>query len=318
MNSGNPGARPRAEQDDLRKLLTRTPLHERSGVMDFVSDPDDYCRNFGMQWQRFRDVQIDSITSTPDSGCRFWAETGWTPTKLADMTILDAGCGAGRFAAVALGAGARVVAMDLSEAAYACAQTLESFPHDRFLVLRADIFNPPLQTGSFDGIYSLGVLQHTPEPLGAVGTLVPLLKPGGNLAVWIYEKRFWRWFQVRTLIRWATRGCTLGFKEKLAFGLTLLFFPLGWSLSWLGRFGEKASHLLPYAARHHLGRGDFGRQWKYSLLDTIDWYGPAYDLPQSQVDVESAMRVAGLVEIRRTPARGMAIVGRMPDTASMR
>jgi hypothetical protein len=115
------------------------------------------------------------------------------------------------------------------------------------------------------------------------------------------------------------RGCESAFaqqpaerKLKLSQALTTLFFPLGWSLSWLGRTGERAAHFLPYAARHHLARGDFRRQWNYCVMDTFDWYGPVYDQPQREPDLMRAMTGAGLINISRLPARGMAIKGEGP------
>ena len=47
-------------------------------------------------------------------------------------------------------------------------------------------------------------------------------------------------------------------------------------------------------------------------MDTFDWYGPMYDQWQRDPDVRRTMQESGLVDIRRTPARGMAIVARKP------
>ena len=307
----------------LRDLLTRPPALEQDGVLDYVAQGGrsvDYCGNFGEQWHRFRAIQIDSLSGSRESHQRFFAETGWSPDELKGKTILDAGCGAGRFAEVALECGANLVAADLSVAAYACRQTLERFPQDRFLVLRADLFDLPLAPGSFDGIYSLGVLQHTPDPLAAIRRLAPLLKPGGRLATWVYEKRtaHLRRLQPRLWLRGLTKHWSTAAKLRLARGLTAAFFPLGWALSWLGRPGELASYFLPYAARHHLGRGDLRRQWDYCVMDTLDWYGPVYELSQTEPDVRRTMAEAGLLNVHRTPARGMAIIGEAPAAAPQR
>jgi len=302
----------------LEEFLTRAPVARREGVLDFIGDTRaDYCRNFGDQWQRFRTVQIDSVSGLAESHQRFFAETGWRPEEIQGKVLLDAGCGAGRFSEVAMQYGAKVVAVDLSEAAWACRRTLERFPSDDCLVVRADLFDLPFPDQMFDGIYSLGVLQHTPDPLKAVRCLARLLKPGARLATWIYERRSpdIRWFQPRTWIRAAIAHCSVETKLALARFLTVAGFPLGWGLSWFGRMGERASHFLPYAARHHLGRGDLRRQFDYCVMDTFDWYGPVYDQPQRAGDVMRAMEGAKLVNIRRLPARGMAIVGEAPGLA---
>jgi hypothetical protein len=108
----------------------------------------------------------------------------------------------------------------------------------------------------------------------------------------------------------------LEIKLRIAKLLTAIGFPAGWLLSWFGRFGQRASNLLPYAARHHFARGNIRRQWDYCVMDTFDWIGPEYDLPQTEHDVRRTMEQAGLVNVRRTPARGMAIVGQQPGEAN--
>ncbi len=300
---------------NLRSLLVRPPIREKDGVLDYIADgAEDYCANFGDQWNRFRLIQIDSFTGLRESHNRFFSETDWNPEDLKNKVILDAGCGAGRFAEVALECGAYLVAADLSEAAYACRQTLARFPSDRYLVIRGSIFDLPLHQGRFDGIYSLGVLQHTPDPLEAIRCLAKHLAPWGRLATWIYEVRrsHLRFIQPRLWIRGLTASWGTLAKLRMSRALTAMFFPLGWLLSWLGRPGQLASYFLPYACRHHLGRGSWQRQWDYCVMDTFDWYGPRYELSQTENDVISAYRSAGLVGIRRIQARGMAIVGNRP------
>jgi SAM-dependent methyltransferase len=305
-------SRPERTTSRLEDLLTREPYSVTDGVYDFLgTGADDYCENFGDQWTRFRQLQLDSISHQSTSRERFFAETGWTAEELKGKVLLDAGCGAGRFAEVALDCGARVVAVDLSAAAGACRQTLDRFAPDDYLVLRADLFDLPLRQNVFDGIYSLGVLHHTPDPLGAVEHLARGLKPAARLATWIYERRSpdLRWLQPRTILRAAASRFSNQRKLILSKTITAMFFPLGWSLSWLGRSGEKASHFLPYAARHHLGRGDLRRQWNYCVMDTFDWYGPVYEKPQRERDLMNKMKDIGLKNVRRQPTRGMAVIG---------
>lgn len=300
----------------LANLLARTPGRVTEGVLDFVGAAgNDYCENFGTQWNHFREIQLDSSSSKSTSRDRFFAETGWTANEITGKVLLDAGCGAGRFAEVALECGAKVVAVDISAAAWACRRTLARFCTDDYLVLRADLFDLPLRERTFDGIYSLGVLHHTPDPLGAIKHLVRLLKPSARLATWIYEKRSpdLRWIQPRTWVRAAMARQSNERKLLFSKSLTAMCFPLGWTFSWFGRAGERASHFLPYAARHHLARGDFRLQWDYSVMDTFDWYGPLYELPQREPDLVNSLKDAGLANVRRQPTRGMAITGEAPS-----
>src|SRR6478752_5122421 len=81
----------------LEDLLTKPPVSTSQGVLGFVSSTGDYCENFGEQWNRFRRIQLDSVSSKSLSRERFLAETGWTADEIKGKVLLDAGCGAGRF-----------------------------------------------------------------------------------------------------------------------------------------------------------------------------------------------------------------------------
>ena len=50
-------------------------------------------------------------------------------------------------------------------------------------VLQGDIYALPFELESFDFIYSLGVLQHTPDVARALSSLPPLLRRGGKICV---------------------------------------------------------------------------------------------------------------------------------------
>ena len=129
-------------------------------VPRFVAQ-SNYADNFGIQWNKFRRTQLDSFSGHPISSERFWKATGWSPEEIADQWVLDIGCGAGRFAEIALKAGAKVLALDYSSAVDACYENLKHYP--KLHVVQGDIYSLPLLKDSFSYVYSLGVLQHTPD-----------------------------------------------------------------------------------------------------------------------------------------------------------
>jgi SAM-dependent methyltransferase len=80
--------------------------------------------------------------------------------------------------------GATMLAMDLSpavDATYAKARSIDGID-----VVQGDIFNPPFVPGTFEFVYSIGVIHHTPDPPRAFRSLVPLVKPGGTIACLVY------------------------------------------------------------------------------------------------------------------------------------
>ena len=145
---------------------------------------DNYAQGFGFQWNKFRKTQLDSYTGIPLSRDRLFESSGWTPLMLKGKRVLDVGCGAGRFTEIALDAGAFVVALDYSSAVVACWANHGSCPN--LNVIQGDIYNLPFVPGSFDFVYCLGVLQHTPNVKEAFMALPKQLCPGGKLVVDVY------------------------------------------------------------------------------------------------------------------------------------
>lgn len=150
-------------------------------VRDFIPrfvPESNYADNFGMQWNKFRQTQLDSYSGHPISADRFWRATGWAPGDIAGKWVLDVGCGAGRFAEVALQAGAKIVALDFSGAVDACFANLRHHPN--LHVVQGDIYALPFLKAFFPFVYSLGVLQHTPDVAKAFAALPLMVAGGGN------------------------------------------------------------------------------------------------------------------------------------------
>jgi SAM-dependent methyltransferase len=260
----------------------------------FAGD-SNYADNFGFQWNRFRQTQLDSYSGHPISAGRFWKSTGWTPQQIAGQWVLDAGCGAGRFAEVALQAGAKVVALDYSNAVDACYANLKQ--HADLHVVQGDIYALPFMKGAFSFVYSLGVMQATPDVAAAFAALPPMVAEHGRLSVDFYEKS-WR---ILLLPKYWLRPITKRLPQQRLFAILERWVPRLWSVSCaLGRVpvaGPRLRHLvpvvnyqgiLPLTERQHL---------EWSLLDTFDWYAPTYDHPQTARTLTKWSRQAGIQQI---------------------
>jgi 2-polyprenyl-3-methyl-5-hydroxy-6-metoxy-1,4-benzoquinol methylase len=286
------------------------PQNHRFPIEGFVPRfvPDDaYAASFGMQWNRFRQTQIDRFNRTRISLDRFQQVTGWDLQSLAGQWILDAGCGAGRFAQIALDAGAEVIAVDLSRAVDACYQNLG--PHERLHVVQASIYALPFRTASLDRAYSIGVLQHTPDVGRAVRAIPPLLKPGGILAFWIYERKLLSQFWIRRLLRIVTTRMDANRLFRLVERNVPWLLKLSNALAVVPVLGSLLRKLVPvanYRGALPLTEAQL-REW--ALLDTFDWLSPAYDAPQRFEDVRTWLSQAGCKKIGRRSGRhlGLAI-----------
>lgn len=105
--------------------------------------------------------------------------------QLKGKEFLDVGCGNALFArAVATRYGAHVSAMDISRG-LETAKRLTT-PQDSIDFIQADAQFPPFAPGSFDIIWGAGSIHHTPNPRKTFKALVPLLKKGGRIFLWLY------------------------------------------------------------------------------------------------------------------------------------
>jgi len=237
------------------------------GVPRFVHQ-SNYADNFGMQWNHFRHTQLDSYSGQPISTDRFWQATGWKPEQLQGQWMLDAGCGAGRFAEVALLAGAKVVALDYSSAVDACFANLKHHPN--LHVVQGDIYMLPFAPGSFPFVYSLGVLQHTPDVAKAFAALPPMVSPGGRLCTDFYWKR------LRTMLhaKYLFRPLTKRLDQSELFNMLQRWVPTLLAISQaLGRvplIGRGLKRIVPVA--DYTGRFPLSEQQlkEWALLDTFD------------------------------------------------
>lgn len=280
----------------------------RDGVWDFVSG-DEYAESFGRQWMKYRVTQLDSANGTTISRDQFQLVTGWPPGALSGDSVLDAGCGAGRYAEIALAFGANLTGLDLSQAAYvARANLADRYP--AFTVVRGDILSAPLKSGTFDKVYSIGVVQSTPDPVAVARKLLDLTRPGGELAIWMYERYWYSPLLPKYALRKVTQHLPSKAVAQLSNSLVAAFTPVARTAARLPRANLRrvAQRALPIASYWGDLPLDNAQQREWSELDTHDWLTPAYDIPQTYGDVRAALIDAGAVNVRRSEARGLGIL----------
>jgi 2-polyprenyl-3-methyl-5-hydroxy-6-metoxy-1,4-benzoquinol methylase/uncharacterized protein YbaR (Trm112 family) len=277
------------------------------GIPRFVPQTN-YADNFGMQWNHFRQTQLDSYSGCTVSKDRFWKATNWSSSEMKGNWLLDVGSGAGRFAEIALSTGANVVALDYSSAIDACYLNLKHHPN--LHVLQGDIYVLPFAPGSFSYVYSLGVLQHTPDVHQAFASLPVMLEPGGHLCVDYYEKSLKGALHPRHYLRNITTRLS---KATLFSSLQKTVPGMLWLSDALGAIplvGSVLKRILP-VANHFDGIGLSHKQkQEWALLDTFDWLSPTYDQPQTEASARAWMVEAGLNQIEILRASHLVARGR--------
>lgn len=260
----------------------------RNGVPRFV-EGDQYAGNFSHEWTVHKTTQLDS-GARKISEETFAIKTGWKPEDVRGKRVLDVGCGMGRFADVVVRWGGEVYGMDLSFAVDSAQANLGQ--NATFHGVQASVFDLPFKPGSFDLIYSLGVLHHTPDCERAFKNLPRLLKPGGQVAIWLYSahiypkdgvderrdglyRRFTPKMSPRILHFLCRVLCRIRMKHRGFWHMLLPGFVF---------------HAIP---RLHSQYADY--DWR--VLDTFDWYSPEYQSKHSYPEVCRWFREVGLKDI---------------------
>ena len=106
----------------------------------------------------------------------------------ADARILEMGCGTGQMSLYLARGDRIVIGADLTRASLRMgAAAARRFGLDRVQFVETDLHRPGLRTGSFDVVYSSGVLHHTPDPRAAFARIAQLARPGGMIVVGLYN-----------------------------------------------------------------------------------------------------------------------------------
>lgn len=124
-------------------------------------------------------------------------ETAWPFAKALgrciprEASVLDAGTGTGQLAALLSLERAEVWGIDFSESSLAKAAALKNrLDLDSLTLRHADILDPShiVAIGrTFDYVLCLGVLHHTADPRGGFRHIARLVKPGGFIAIGLYN-----------------------------------------------------------------------------------------------------------------------------------
>src|SRR5262249_2427673 len=219
---------------------------------------------YSLQWNRFRILRPEEDRAT------FRNRTGLAGVALSGTLVLDAGCGMGRYMRIAAEMGARGIGIGLTLAVEAARALTADLPE--VAVVRGDLLRPPLAEGTFDHIYSLGVLDHTPDPRAAFLSLARLLRPGGRIAIWVYPRER----PLLEAIVKAHRSISTRLPVSWLLGLSRLMAPIGGlkrrlmaSPRWIvGRAGV-VLHVLTIGVSMHPDP-------EVRVCDTLDWYAPRY------------------------------------------
>ncbi|MDA8089101.1 MAG: class I SAM-dependent methyltransferase [Nitrospiraceae bacterium] len=153
---------------------------------------------FGKNWANFLHVLNEEHIAEAEKCLKEMLEI----ENLEGLSFLDIGSGSGLHSLAARKLGAKVYSFDYDAESVACALTLKDryYPGDPdWIIERGSVLDKAYmeRLGSFDVVYSWGVLHHTGAMWPALGYASNPLKEGGKLFVAIYndqgkKSRLWK------------------------------------------------------------------------------------------------------------------------------
>jgi len=166
-------------------------------------------------------------------------------------------------------------------------------------LFQASIYEIPLRPATFDKVFCFGVLQHCPDVKRAFLSLVPFLRPGGEIVIDVYQLQS----GIPPLKYWA-RPFTSHMKTETIYKL------LGWTippafevkkaLHAIPKIGPALGKLIPIGPISHAPRLNYtdDELKQVKILSALDMLSPKYDQPQKMETVRQWFDEAGLVEIQ--------------------
>lgn len=142
-------------------------------------------RSFSKEWKEYSYDGVLWDVSYEDNRRRLIAEVGLKESAWTAQTWLEVGCGIGMTTRQAQQlSGTDAVGIDLSLAVFQAAEHFRDNPFLHFA--EASAFALPFAKGSFDVVYSRGVLHHTYSTRRAFLSVARMARTGGRLYLWVY------------------------------------------------------------------------------------------------------------------------------------
>ena len=267
--------------------------------------------SFGYQWLRY------NANDAMEDHTIFISDSQLSGEAIQNKLVLDAGCGMGRYTAVAAGMGAEIIGLDLSRSVLKAYEKTRMNPFAH--IIQADIMRLPFRNGQFDVIYSLGVLHHTPDARQAFLQLAKRLKENGIISVWLYgtagsfadfktnplkpEREQYVKRGLAQRLHWllvSLRESLYNFLRKITTRMNLpLLYLLCYPLAALGKVP-----LLKYLTPSVHSR------WRVRLQENFDWLSPEYQSHHAKEEVkgwfyEAGVEVVSLLEHGFIPKVGL-------------
>ena len=265
-------------KSEIQPFFHNDLIFDKSYKVFILDKADGYSEHFGKLWQDFNKAQVDSFNSFSISK-QFLKEFLFAEYEdLEGKTILEVGCGSGRFTEHLVKKAKLCVSVDMSSAIF---HNVSSNIQNLMLV-KAD-FTKLEPKSKFDVVICRGVLQHTPNPLYSILKLHEFVSDEGVIYFDIYSSKLGKlhpkYFFWRPLIKglWTYENFQKFLKKNISKLLKIkrllksIFFNSDF-------ISDSIIPIWDYKNKIEL-TNDRLEQW--AILDTLDGIFAKYDNPKS-------------------------------------
>jgi len=227
-----------------------------------MTTPTETRFKFGQNWQQYsKSVNPERIAVAEQSILQSLGKN-----SLEGLRFLDIGSGSGLFSLAARRLGATVHSFDFDEQSVACTLALQKqfYPNDnQWQIERGSVLDEAYlkKLGSFDIIYSWGVLHHTGNMFQAFSNVSALVNQDGYLFISIYNDQGLKsrlWTKVKRIYNESNRGVQ---GSIIGLSFILLWGPI-FVRDFL-KFGNPFKHWKSYGKNRGMS----------AYYDLVDWVG---------------------------------------------
>jgi len=192
-------AMPRHTQTDVRRWWTDNPMtYDWRGEIRHPPGSPEHLADVEQRFLR------EAWFAQPRGAPPF---SGLIPfDELSGRDVLEIGCGTGVHARLLAEAGARLSAIDLTPTAVELTRQRLQLAGIAADVREADAESLPYPDGSFDYVWSWGVVHHSESTQAVLAEIARVLRPGGRVGLMVYHRNSITFWGNYVLYRGVIRG----------------------------------------------------------------------------------------------------------------
>lgn len=237
--------------------------------------------SFSTEWLAYDYDGVIWEMDYADHERRFVAEIGpYGPRPGSRGRFLELGCGLGITTQMAHKRfGVEAIGVDLSLAALRATVNFKDNPFLHFV--QASVFSLPFEHGSFETVYSRGVLHHTYSTEKAFAALAKFCAPGGATYLWVYGPKSIGDNALRRVLFVAELAVRRTLRGRASSPLAnVLLYPLATAYLAFNRYRRyRDSSIQPYNFQRalHAARDRFTPEFahRHSAEEVIRWFREA-------------------------------------------